>query len=204
MKANTMNRLILFFLIITSLSSYGQENRFSIQAKIVDLKGEPVSDVYIVNLVSNEKDISQTNGVFTIYASAGDSLVLSHISYFRKIVTVHSILVNPIIELYSENVDIPEVRVTPDQQSDIERAYENMEFLGEYNPEVKIRLNKEEADPVSTIMTENNDLMRSEASSLSLVRFSPSENVAKLFTKLKKKDRSNEYSSTKKQIDEVK
>lgn len=196
--------LILFLLTIVSLSSFGQENRFSIQAKIVDIKGDPVSDVYIVNLVSNEKDISLSNGIFTINASAGDSLILSHISYFRKIVTVHSILLNPIIEMYSENVDIPEVRITPDQKSAIDRANQNMEFLNEYNPEVKIRLAKEEADPVTSIMTENNELMRSEASSLSLVRFSPSESIGKLFTKLKKKDYSNDYSSTKKQMEEKK
>lgn len=199
-----MYRLISFFLIITSLGSFGQENRFSIQAKIVDIEGEPISDVYIVNLNSNEKDISLSNGIFTINASAGDSLVLSHISYFRKIVTIHSILINPIIEMFSENVDIPEVRVTPDQMSDIDRAYENMEFLDEYNPEVKIRIAAEEPDPVSTVMTENNDLMRSEASSLSLVRFSPSENIGKLFTKLKKNSHSNNYSSTRKQLDELK
>lgn len=199
-----MYRLISFFLIITSLGSFGQENRFSIQAKIVDIEGEPISDVYIVNLNSNEKDISLSNGIFTINASAGDSLVLSHISYFRKIVTIHSILINPIIEMFSENVDIPEVRVTPDQKSDVDRAYQNMEFLDEYNPEVKIRIAAEEPDPVSTVMTENNDLMRSEASSLSLVRFSPSENIGKLFTKLKKNSHSNNYSSTRKQLDEVK
>lgn len=199
-----MNRLILFFLIITSLGSFGQENRFSIQAKIVDIEGKSISDVYVVNLNSNEKDVSLSNGIFTINASAGDSLVLSHISYFRKIVTIHSILINPIIELYSENVDIPEVRVTPDQKSDIDRAYQNMQFLNEYNPPKKIRMAAEDPDPVSTVMTENNDLMRSEASSLSLVQFSPSENIGKLFTKLKKKDRMNDYSSTRKQLEEIK
>lgn len=194
-----MNRLILFLLLLTSLCSVGQENRFTIQGRVVDIDGEPISDVYVVNLVTNEKDISQSNGVFTIYASASDSLILSHISYFRKVVTVYSILVNPIIELYSEHVDIPEVRVSPEQKSDVDRAYQNMQFLDEYKPEVKQRLAMEEPNPVSTIATQNNVLMRSEASSLSLVRFSPSESLGKLFTKLKKKDPAKNYSSTKKQ-----
>lgn len=194
-----MNRLILFLLLFTSLCSVGQENRFTIQGRVVDIDGEPISDVYVVNLVTNEKDISQSNGVFTIYASASDSLILSHISYFRKVVTVYSILVNPIIELYSEHVDIPEVRVSPEQKSDVDRAYQNMQFLDEYKPEVKQRLAMEEPNPVSTIATQNNVLMRSKASSLSLVRFSPSESLGKLFTKLKKKDPAKNYSSTKKQ-----
>ena len=80
---------------------------------------------------------------------------------------------------------------------------ENMQFIQDYDPPVLARLAGEEANPVKDIMTENNDLMRAEASSLSLVRFSPSENVGKLFTKLKKKDRSNDYNSTRKQLSEV-
>jgi hypothetical protein len=61
---------------------------------------------------------------------------------------------------------------------------------------------EEESDPVSVIMTEHNDLMRSEASSISIFRFSPSENVGKLFT-LWKKDQSDDYSSTRKTREEL-
>lgn len=174
-----------------------------IQGKIVNQKDEPVSDVYIVNLVTNEKDISSSDGVFTIRVLPTDSIILSHISYFRKIVPMHEILLDPIIKLYSENVDIPEVTVTPEQKSDIDRANKNLEFLDEYKPTTKIRMQQEEAEPVTAIMTEHNDQMRVEASSISLVRFSPSENVGKLFTKLKKKNYSNDYSSTRKQLKSV-
>ena len=67
--------------------------------------------------------------------------------------------------------------------------------MQEYETPVKVRMQQEESEPVLTIMTENNDLMRSEASSVSIIRFSPSENIGKLFTKLKKKDPSEEYFS---------
>lgn len=198
-----MRPLLILTLLILSFSAFGQIQRFTIQAKIVDPKGEPVSDVYIVNLVSKDKDISLSNGIFTIHVLPSDSIVLSHISYFRKIVRIHDILLNPIITIYSENVDIPEVRVTPDQKTELDHANENMMFLGEYKPPVKARMQEEESDPTQTIMTEHNDQMRAEASSISLVRFSPSENIGKLFTSLKKKDYSSDYSSTRKQLKNV-
>lgn len=198
-----MRPLLIIMLLFLSTTLFGQEVRFMIQGKIVNQKDEPISDVYIVNLVTNEKDISSSDGIFTIHVLPTDSIILSHISYFRKIERIHDILLDPIVKLYSENVDIPEVKVTPEQQSDIERANNNLQFLDEYKPPTKLRMQEEELDPVTSIMTEHNDQMRVEASSISLVRFSPSENVGKLFTKLQRKDRSNDYSSTRKQLEEV-
>ena len=192
---------ILFSIIF--LTSFGQIKRFLIQGQIVDQNDNPISDVYIVNLDNHDKDISQKNGVFSVWVSPGDSLVLSHISYFRKIVSVHTLLVNPKVELISENVDIPEIVVSPEQVSEMDKAEENLAFMQDYNPPIKFRMAQEESDPVSVIMTENNDFMRSEASSISIARFSPSENIGKLFTRLKKDDQSDDYFSTRKTREEL-
>ena len=152
---------ILFSVLV--LSSFGQIKRFLIQGQIVDQNDNPISDVYIVNLDNHEKDISRENGVFSVWVSPGDSLVLSHISYFRKIVSVHSLLVNPKVELISEHIDIQEVIVSPEQISDIDKAEKNLAFINDYRTPVRIRMKEEEGNPVNVIMTENNDLMRSEA-----------------------------------------
>lgn len=192
---------ILFSLLV--LTSFGQIKRFLVQAQIVDQNDNPISDVYIVNLDNHEQDISLENGVFSLWVSPGDSLVLSHISYFRKIVSVHSLLVNPKVQMTSEHVDIPEVVVSPDQVTDIDRANNNLAFVKEYETPVRVRMQMEESNPVTTIMTEYNDLMRSEASSISIVRFSPSENLGKLFTRLKKKDSYNDFYSTRKTREEI-
>lgn len=192
---------ILFSLLF--LTSFGQIKRFLIQGQVVDQNDNPVSDVYIVNLDNHEKDISQKNGVFSVWVSPSDSLVLSHISYFRKIVSVHSLLVNPKVELVSENVDIPEIVVSPEQVSEMDKAKENLAFMKEYSTPIKFRMAEEESDPVTTIMTENNDLMRSEASSISIARFSPSENIGKLFTRWKKNNQSDDYFSTRKTREEL-
>lgn len=191
-----MKTIFTIFFSFLLLTSFGQIKRFLIQGQVVDQNDNPISDVYIVNLDNHEKDISYHNGVFAVWVSPGDSLVLSHISYFRKIVSVHALLVNPKVRLMSENVDIKEVTVSPEQITDIDRAENNLLFMNEYRPPVKMRIKSEEVNPVEATMTEHNDLMRSEAASISLVHFSPSENIGKLFTRLKKKNQSNNYFST--------
>lgn len=197
-----MKQLITIIFIALCLTSFGQQKRFTIQAKVVDEKGVAISDVYIVNLVSNEKDISKNNGIFTIQVLPTDSIVLSHISYFRKIVSVYSLLLHPTVQLYSENVNIPEVKITPDKQSDYDRAMANLEFLNVFKVPEYTKI-KEENEPVTTIMTEHNDLMRSEASSISLIRISPTATIGRMIDKLKKKENSKEYSSTKKQLKDI-
>ncbi|WP_319501185.1 hypothetical protein [uncultured Draconibacterium sp.] len=197
-----MKTIFTILFSILFLTSFGQIKRFLIQGQIVDQNDNPISDVYVVNLDNHDKDISLKNGVFSIWVSPSDSLVLSHISYFRKIVSVHALLVNPKVELISENVDIPEVVVSPEQTIEVDKAKENLAFMKEYSPPIKFRMAEEESDPVTTIMTANNVLMRSEASSISIARFSPSENIGKLFTSWKK-DPSDDYFSTRKTREEL-
>jgi len=198
-----MKTITTIFLLLLCSITFAQEQKFLIEGKIVDDNGNPVTDVYIVNLNNHDKDVSHPNGIFAIWVSPGDSLILSHISYFRKIVSVQTILVNPIITLESEHVDIPEVRVSPSQTTDIDRAKQNLQFLDEYKAPVKMRMQDEENEPVTTLVTEYNSIMRSEASSVSLVKFSPSDNIGKLFTKLKKKDQYEQYNSTRKTLEEI-
>jgi hypothetical protein len=188
---------LTFVFILISIASTAQLKKFLLQGQVIDQNNNPVSDVYIVNLNSQEKDISKNNGVFTLTVTPIDTLVLSHISYYRKQVTVHELLISPKVMLLSENVDIQEVVVGSERITDMDRAQQNMEFLNEYQvpPFTKI---SEETNPVQNIATENNELMRSEAASVSLFRFSPSELVNEIFHPLKNRKKSSDYSSTKK------
>ncbi|WP_346861420.1 hypothetical protein [uncultured Draconibacterium sp.] len=198
-----MKLLVFIFLMVLCQVGSAQIKTFLLEGQVVDQHNKPVSDVYIVNLSNYEKDISGPNGVFSFWVAPTDTLIFSHISFQRKMVPAYTLMINPIVKLESENVDIPEVRVSPEQKSDIDQARENLKFIQDYQPQLKVRMQQEEANPVNTIMTENNELMRAEASSIRIVQFSPSENIGKLFTKLQKRDRANEYSSTKKQMKEV-
>ena len=185
-----MKQVLLAILILSGLCSIAQEERMTIQGKIVDMKGEPVSDVYIINLVSNEKDITLNNGVFTIKIFSTDSLILSHISYLRKVVTAGSLLLNPVVTLESESMNVGEVTVSPGQKSDLDNAWENIQAI-----EWDIRPQPGDAYSVSEranqLMTENNRLMRTEASSVSLLKFS----IGDLLGKWKKKRKKRKNSS---------
>ena len=186
-----MKQVLLAILILSGLCSIAQEERMTIQGKIVDMKGEPVSDVYIINLVSNEKDITLNNGVFTIKIFSTDSLILSHISYLRKVVTAGSLLLNPVVTLESESMNVGEVTVSPGQKSDLDNAWENIQAI-----EWDIRPQPGDAYSVSEranqLMTENNRLMRTEASSVSLLKFSIGDLLGKWKKNRKKRKNSRQ------------
>lgn len=177
-----MKQVLLVILILISFCSVAQQERITIQGKIVDQNGEPVSDVYIINLVTNEKDVSLKNGIFTINISPTDSLVLSHISYFRKMLKANSLLLDPLVTLESENVNIQEVTVSPEQKSDIDFANKNIQQI-DWDPRPQPGDDYSASERANKMMTENNRVMRTEAASVSLLRFS----IGDILGKWKKK-----------------
>jgi len=177
-----VKKILLAIFILSGLCSIAQEEGISIQGKIVDTKGDPVSDVYIINLVTHEKDITLENGVFTITISPTDSLVLSHISYFRKIITATSLLLNPLVTLEGESLKIEEITVSPDQVPDEERVRENLQQdKWEINPLSGDGFT--ESERAKMFISEHNSVMRSEATSLTFFRFS----IGDILEKWKKK-----------------
>jgi len=188
--------LVILLLVSGPLGTFSQEKEFLVEGKIIDSKGTPVTDAYIINFRNHDKRISLANGVFDIWVLPSDSLIVSHISYYRKIVTVFTLLKNPIIQLETDTVNIIEVDVSPDHKTDIERARENLLFLSEMDvPEfTKIET---ESEPVNQTVIENNKLLRSEATSVTLVRFSPSDLIGKIAKKIKKRSKDKKKSSRK-------
>lgn len=196
-KYTGMKTLLTSIVLFLSLAVNAQQKDFLIEGQVVDQFGNAIQDVYVVNLNSHEKDISRKNGVFTVWVSPSDSLVLSHIAYFRKIVSVHTLLVNPTVTLLSEDVNIPEIQVSTNQLSEYDRAKKNVSFLEDYEVPAYTKIDND-ADAVSEMMVENNRLMRSEASSVRIVAFSPSEQIHQFYSLFKKKDSHSDYSSTRK------
>lgn len=194
-----------FFTIILSLFvlfSLGQvENKILIQVLVVDQNDNPVSDVYIVNMNTQEKDVSRPNGVFTIWVTPDDSLAVSHISYERQIITANSVLVNPKIVLKSDNINIKEINVSANQKSEMERAMENIEQM-KFDMRTQPDDALTESERVHQAVTANNRIERSSAGMLSLFKFSPSSSIKKVADKLKKEESSN-FSSTKKTKKEI-
>ncbi|WP_319479049.1 hypothetical protein [uncultured Draconibacterium sp.] len=164
-----MKTLTILLTITCCINVYAQDSStFIIEGKTVNNEGLPIADVYVINLRTLEKDITRANGIFKLAVSAQDSLIFSHISYFRISVQVYSLLQSPIVKMESEDVQIPEVVVSPEKKTDLNRAQNNLEFLDDYKP-LKYNKMKPESDPTTTIMTEHNRLMRNEAASVSLL-----------------------------------
>lgn len=163
-----MKTITILLAITFCINAYAQDKTFTLEGKTVNNEGQPIADVYIINPRTLEKDITKANGVFSVTVSPKDSLIFSHISYTRISVHVYELLQNPQVTLESEDVQIPEVIVSPDQKTDLKRAQQNLQFLDEYKP-LKYNKMKPESDPTTTIMTEHNRLMRTEASSISLL-----------------------------------
>lgn len=192
-----MKIIFTFFLLFIFFNLYAQEEEFQIEGQIIGLNGNPVSDAYLINYRNLDKNISNSNGIFSIKVLPSDSLIISHISYHRKVVSVFQLMMNPIVQLQVDSINILEINISPDQKTDYEKARENIESIKSMDIPGFTKI-KPEADPVLEMMTEHNELMRSEASSISIYRFSPSEQIGKLFKKFKKKDKTQQFKSTRK------
>jgi hypothetical protein len=197
-EINKMKTIVTILLFFSSLMLTAQDEKFLLEGKVVDQEGQPIPDVYVINLNGHYRDISRLNGVFALWVTPTDSLVFTHISYFRKEVKVYSIMINPTVELESEHVHVPEIRVSPGAMTDLDRAQANLSFLNQYNVPSFTKIDPSNNNPVSSIVRENDRIMRTEASSISIVRFSPSDIIGDLIKKTKKKDYQTDYHSTRK------
>jgi len=195
-----MKTLFTSIFLLISVVLFAQEKPFIVEGQVVDPLMQPVPDVYVVNLNSHERDITNANGVFSLLATPGDSLIFSHISFFRQVVKISTLLLNPVVMLESEHVDIPEIRISANELSDVQRAEMNMTFLQTYKPQ-KLERMFVQNDPVYDIAVENNRELRTEASSIHLISFSPSETLHLLYSKFKRKDPLTDYSSTRKVVE---
>lgn len=181
-----MKLLPAIFLLLSFLNCFPQQKEFELEGIIVDSISSPIADAYIINMRTQEKSVSQTNGIFNVKVLPGDSLGILHIAYNRKFVRVFDLMKNPVIQLDAENVNIGQVDVSASQQSDYEKVMNNISSISETNfyEAPKIETNP---DPTMQLMIEHNKVLRSEATSLRFLRFSPSGFIGKVLQKLKKK-----------------
>jgi len=191
-----MKPLLLFICVFVVLISNAQDKEFKLQGQVVDSKLNPVSDAYIFNLRNSVKDVSRINGVFEVGVLPGDSIVISHISFLRKVVTVHQLMINPIIQLDLDTINIRPVNVSASQRSDYEKALKNMESIEfDFRPQPDDAFT--ETERMKTLINTENQVERAYSNSLNFLQFSPSEQIGKLVEKRKKKKEAKQFLSTK-------
>jgi hypothetical protein len=184
-KANNhMKILLLLFLLFTVLISEAQQKeQFLIEGQLVGQDGLPVEDAYIFNFRETDKYVSRANGVFKIWVQASDSLAISHISYLRKVVSVFDIMMSPIVTLVKDSIYLKDINVSPSQRTEREIAMRNIksiDFDFRTNPN---DLYTDDGEQMQEMLKTHNRVERSAASSVSIVRFSPSE----IFGNIRKK-----------------
>lgn len=183
--------------IFAVIHSFCQQNEFHIQGRIIDTTQNPVSDAHIINFRSTAKYVSKSNGVFDAWVLPNDSLVITHISYFRKTISVYQLLQNPVIQLELDTINILPVNVSPNQLTDIERAAENIKSIEfDFRPQPGDGFT--ESERMKQLLNKENRLERTTASSLNY-RFSPSVIIGKIVEKTENRKKSKQFDSTKKQ-----
>jgi hypothetical protein len=191
-----MKQLLLLILVFSFLNSLAQDKEFFLQGQVVDAKQNPISDVYLFNPRNSSKSISRSNGVFDVWVLPSDSVIISHISFLRKTVTVYQLMVNPIVQLETDTVNIRPVNVSASQRTDYEKAMKNLDRI-EFDFRSKPDDSFTETERMKVLMQKEDQVQRVAASSVSLVRFSPSEEINKIFAKHRKKKEAKQFSSTK-------
>lgn len=191
-----MKPLLLVIFVLTVLFSAAQEKEFNIQGQVVDSKQNPVADAYIFNIRNSVKDVSKSNGVFSVWVLPGDSIIISHISYLRKVVTTYQLLINPIVVLETDTVNIKPVNVSASQRTDYEKAMKNIQGMGfDFRPLPDDAYT--ESERMKDLLNTENRVQKSAASALTY-QISTSEIFGKLAEKRKKKKEAKQFSSTRK------
>jgi hypothetical protein len=121
-----MKLLLTIILIFVSLTVFSQEKSFLIKGKIVTQDSKPIPDVHVINYRNLQKVVSNSTGSFNILAQAGDSLMVSHIAFYRKRTYADSMGMHPVIQLVLDTVNIIDINVSPDEKSDYEKAMNNI------------------------------------------------------------------------------
>ncbi|MCL3779081.1 hypothetical protein EMN47_01660 [Prolixibacteraceae bacterium JC049] len=118
-----MNKFILILILIpithkiSTAQSKGKPIK-KFKAKLVNEFGNPVSDAYIINYRNYHGVTSKSDGSFGIYTQENDSMVISHISYERKI--IHAKDTDSTIVLNIEPFELSPIVI---QNRDIEMVY---------------------------------------------------------------------------------
>jgi len=154
----------LGFYLLT-ISGFSQENEFLLKAKIIGQDSIPVENTYVINYRTQNAYLTRENGQFNIWVRQGDSLMISHISFFRKKVCVDSLIQYPVVRIYYDTIPIKQVVVNDRMMKNFEK---NMEFLKILSVAESERMYMGN-NPVMKSVIENNPIFSSQAASLNLL-----------------------------------
>ena len=192
-----MKPLLTTILIFCACVAFSQEEAFHMQGQVIDNKGNPVNDAYVVNYRNQSKSVTQANGVFDIWILPKDSVFVTHVTFLRKIVTAFDLMKNPVIVLQPDTVNLKEVDIYNQRKTEYELAKENIDQIN-FDPRPHDNDTYTESGRMRQLLNTENKVERAAANSLTY-QFSPSEIIGKIIDKIKLRKKSNQNYSTKKQ-----
>lgn len=196
MQLLAMKAFSLSFLIFCTCVTFSQQNEFLMQGQIVDAENHPISNVYVINLRNQRQHISRSNGVFDVWLLPTDSLLITHVSFSRKIISTFDLQKNPIIILEPDTIEINQVNIYESEKTDYERAMENINEIN-WDPRPIVTDSYNESERMKQLLQTENRVERAAASSLTY-EFSPSAVIGIVVHKIKIRKKANQYNSEKK------
>lgn len=174
-----------FVICFSFLAAYSQNEKIRLTGQLKDKQGNPVEDAYVINFSDQVGINSNKQGFFSLWVNKGDSLMIIHISFLRKKIYSDSVLFNPEIVLEPEVFQINNINVFSKLK---EQPGEVSEFLDfeKYPIKLKFGLSDSEVRKMNDIATRENKIFRSEATSVRILKFSPSYEFKKLKRFIKK------------------
>ncbi len=104
---------LLIYIFLLSSSFFAQEGRVAISGRITN-NDSSVENIHILNKISNTGTISNTHGEFQISVKENDTLIISGIQFYYKIIPIakqHTISKVILIELFQKTNELDEVEV---------------------------------------------------------------------------------------------
>ena len=190
-----MKRNFTLLFLLAFVTVHAQE--FALQGKITDNAQNPVSDAYVFNIRNAAKCFSTGNGLFELRVQPADTLIISHISFLRKVVTVYELLKNPVVMLETDTLSIKPVKVTGTLQTAHDQAMKNINYKA-FDPLPRIGDNFSLTERTTELMKTEKRELRTEASSVKIASFSPSVVFGKLAEKRAKRRIAKENNSIRK------
>ena len=152
----------------------------------------PIEDAYIINLGNLSVYSSHRDGSFNIRAYPDDSLLIYHIAFLRKKVYATNVRLHHEIYLTPDTIKIKQIDVSPGPDKSTRALDKTIKSIMDADIIIYRRMNPEQ-NLVNSTMVENNSVLRSEASSISLTRFSPLKIINLVASKSGKKSGYNFY-----------
>lgn len=176
-----------------------QENEpYQLKGQIMASDSVPLENAYLINYRTYNIYASNQKGSFSIPVQPGDSLVISYISYMRKIIYADSVKNNPVIFLEIDTFFLGEISVFENKVDEIENMKKNMKSVN-YSQLPMPGESYTESERMTEFITANNNILLAQAFSVSIIKFSPSAVLGSLFKKRKNKKNSRKITSTKKE-----